>query len=64
MNLELEYRVRQEQYQDLLKEAEQHRLWSKVRKARKEQKSQVPEKKQKERLEGSKTWQEALESTS
>ena len=64
MNLELEFQIRQERYQDLLKEAEQHRLWSKARKARKERKSQAAEEKQAERLDGSKTWREALEGTS
>jgi len=64
MNRELGFQVRQAHYQDLLKEAEQHRLWSKARKARKERKSQAAEKKQKESLDGSKTWREALEGTS
>ena len=31
MNLELDFQVRQEHYKDLLKEAEQHRLWSKAK---------------------------------
>ena len=64
MNIELEFQIRQARYQDLLKEAEQHRLWSKARKARKERKSQAAEKKKAERSEGSKTWREASEGTS
>ncbi len=64
MNIELEFQIRQAHYQDLLKEAEQHRLWSKAKKARKEQKSQAAENKQKERRDGSRNWQEALEGRS
>ena len=64
MNLELEFQVRQEQYKDLLKEAEQHRLAKAARVSRKKQKLQSAENKKAERSEGLKSLREALESSS
>lgn len=64
MNLELEFQIRQAHYQDLLKEAEQHRLLKIARASRKNRKNLGPEKKKAEHSEGSKTWREALEGTS
>lgn len=64
MNRELDFQIRQAHYQDLLKEAEQHRLWSKAKKARKERESQAAENKKADRLGKSKSWREALEGTS
>jgi hypothetical protein len=64
MNLELDFQIRQEQIKDLMKEAEQHRLWSKAKKARKEGKFQAKEEKASEHLEGSKNWREAFEGSS
>ena len=64
MNLELDFQVRQEHYKDLLKEAEQHRLWSKAKEARRKNKLQAKEEKQSQSLEGSKNWREAFEGSS
>ena len=64
MNYELEFQVRQEQYKDLLKEAEQHRLAKAARAARKKQKLLSAEQKKVERSEGLKSLREALEGSS
>jgi hypothetical protein len=64
MNLELEFQVRQEHVKDLLKEAEQHRLWSKAKKARRKNKFQAKAEKESKSLDGSKNWQEAFEGRS
>ena len=64
MNNDLEFRIAKDHIKDLMREAEQHRLWSKVKKARKEQKSQAAENKKADRLGKSKTWREAFGGTS
>jgi hypothetical protein len=64
MNLELDFQVRQEHYKDLLKEAEEHRLFSKARKEQKQQKLQAKRQQLSRRLEESKTYREAFESAS
>ena len=64
MNNELEFRIAQDHIKDLLKEAEQHRLWSKAKKARKQQKLQAAENIKEKRPRKSRAWREALESSS
>jgi hypothetical protein len=64
MNLELDFQVRQEHYKDLLKEAEEHRLFSKARKEHKQLKLQAKREQLSRRLEESKIYREALESAS
>ena len=64
MNLELDFQVRQEHYQDLLKEAEEHRLFSKARREKKQIKLQAKKQQRSRPLEKSKTYREALESAS
>ena len=64
MNLELDFQVRQEHVKDLLKEAEQHRLWSKAKKARRKSQFLAQEAKRSEQPETPKNWQEAFEGRS
>ena len=64
MNFELDFQIRQEQYKDLLKEAEEHRLAKGARAARKQQKLLSAEKKKVERSEGLKSLRELLEGSS
>jgi hypothetical protein len=64
MNLELDFQVRQEHIKDLMKEAEEHRLFSKARREKKQAKLQAKSEERSKRLEKPKTYREALESAS